>query len=224
MKRFFILAVAIICQWYCFAQNDSARVEFFEEQIRHRQEIVEFNAPRPQQLADAARSLENSNVVYDPSYVKLEYPNGDVSDNRGVCTDLVIRAFRKAWDWDLQKSIYEFQLEQYPDRTPDRNIDHRRVRNLMEFFDVYFDMTQLYNQYPDKYRKGNIIIWDLGGGQLHIGICVADDMIIHNICCGQVIEPMYMQEKVIRNYSFAPDFHREVIKEYTEKLRQMQNQ
>ncbi len=90
----------------------------------------------------------------------------------------------------------------------------------MEFFDIYFDTAQLYNTHENEYRKGNIIIWDLGGGQLHISICVANDTIIHNICCGQVIEPMYMQDKVIRNYSFEPDFHRTIMNGY---MRQLEN-
>ena len=134
---------------------------------------------------------------------------------------MIIRAFRKAWGWDLQKTIYEFQKEQFPDRKLDRNIDHRRVRNLMEFFDIYFDTAQLYNTHENEYRKGNIIIWDLGGGQLHIGICVANDTIIHNICCGQVIEPMYMQDRVIRNYSFEPDFHRTIMNGFLRQLEEL---
>ena len=192
--------------------------EALQELIDVRKKSIETFMSYPQQLADAARSLENPNVVYDPSYVKIAYPNGDVAADHGVCTDVIIRAFRKAWGWDLQKTIYEFQKEQFPDRKLDRNIDHRRVRNLMEFFDIYFDTAQLYNTHKNEYRKGNIIIWDLGGGQLHIGICVANDTIIHNICCGQVIEPMYMQDRVIRNYSFEPDFHRTIMNGYMRQL------
>lgn len=195
--------------------------EALQDLINVRQKSIEFYKSYPQQLADAARSLENPNVVYDPSYVRIAYPNGDVAADHGVCTDVVIRAFRKAWGWDLQKNIYEFQKEQFPDRKLDSNIDHRRVRSLMEFFDAYFDMTQLYNTHKNEYRKGNIIIWNLGGGQLHIGICVANDTIIHNICCGQVIEPMYMQDKVIRNYSFEPDFHRTVMNGYMRQLKDL---
>lgn len=198
------------------AQNNNK--EALQDLINVRQKSIEFYKSYPQQLADAARSLENPSVVYDPSFVKIAYPNGDVAADHGVCTDVIIRAFRKAWDWDLQKTIYEFQKEQFPDRKLDRNIDHRRVRNLMEFFDIFFDTAQLYNTHENEYRKGNIIIWDLGGGQLHIGICVANDTIIHNICCGQVIEPMYMQDRVIRNYSFEPDFHRTIMNGYMRQL------
>ena len=220
MKKCYIIFF-LIAPLYLFAQ-DSLRNQQIQELIDVRQESIEHFAPYSQQLADAARSLENPNVIYDPSYVKLPYPNGDIPADRGVCTDVVIRAFRKAWNWDLQKTIYEFQKDQFPDRKLDRNIDHRRVRNLMEFFDLYFDVAQLYNMHKNEYRKGNIIIWDLGGGQLHIGICVANDTIIHNICCGQVIEPMYMLDKVIRNYSFEPDHHRIVMESYMHQLNNKQ--
>ena len=213
-KILFVLSLLVSLGIYAQNSNEEA----LQDLINVRQKSIEFYKSYPQQLADAARSLENPNVVYDPSYVRIAYPNGDVASDHGVCTDVVIRAFRKALGWDLQKTIYEFQKEQFPNRKLDRNIDHRRVRNLMEFFDAYFDMTQLYNTYENEYRKGNIIIWDLGGGQLHIGICVANDTIIHNICCGQVIEPMYMQDRVIRNYSFEPDFHRTIMNGYMRQL------
>ena len=218
MRRF-VLLLSLIISIGAFSQ-DSAKEQLLDL-INAREKSIKFYESYPQQLAGAARSLEDPSVVYDPSYVKLTYPNGDVPADRGVCTDVVIRAFRKAWDWDLQKTIYEFQKEQFPDHKLDRNIDHRRVRNLMEFFDTYFDMTQLYNTHENEYRKGNIVIWDLGGGQLHIGICVADDTIIHNICCGQAIEPMYMKEKVIRNYTFEPDFHRHIMNGFKRKLEEL---
>ena len=141
MRRF-VLLLSLIISIGAFSQ-DSAKEQLLDL-INAREKSIKFYESYPQQLADAARSLEDPSVVYDPSYVKLTYPNGDVPADRGVCTDVVIRAFRKAWDWDLQKTIYEFQKEQFPDRKLDRNIDHRRVRNLMEFFDTYFDMTQLY--------------------------------------------------------------------------------
>ena len=63
----------------------------------------------PAILADSASALEDHSVVYDPSYRQIPYPNGDVPKNVGVCTDVVVRAFRKAFGWDLQKSVYEFR-------------------------------------------------------------------------------------------------------------------
>ena len=151
----------------------------------------------PNILADSAKTLADNTVVYDPSYRQIPYLNGDVPPKIGVCTDVVIRAFRKAFNWDLQKSIYEFRkAKKQPTNT---NIDHRRVKNLMAYYD---EVKQLRNDKGGKFRKGNIVIWDLGNGKLHIGILVEDDVIIHNICCGQEVEPMYMQDKVIRNYTW----------------------
>lgn len=167
----------------------------------------------PTMLADSARALEDHNVKYDPSYRQIPYPNGDVPQNIGVCTDIIIRAFRKAFGWDLQKSICQYRkARKLPTNT---NIDHRRVKNLMPYFD---QVKELKNNTSAPYKKGNIIIWNLGNGQLHIGICVDDNVIIHNICCGQVVEPMYMQEKVIRNYSWnCPELKELSIKELYNK-------
>lgn len=148
-------------------------------------------------LADSARALEDTTIVYSPAYWVIPYPNGDVPAKTGACTDVVVRAFRKAFNWDLQKSIYEYRkARKLPTNT---NIDHRRVKNLMPYFD---NVKFLRNDKGGKYLKGNIIVWNIGNGQMHIGICVDDDVIIHNICCGQEIEPMYMKEKVVRNYTW----------------------
>lgn len=169
----------------------------------------------PNILADSAKNLADNTVVYDPSYRQIPYPNGDVSPKIGVCTDVVVRAFRKAFNWDLQKSIYEFRkAKKQPTNT---NIDHRRVRNLMAYFD---EVKQLRNDKEGKYRKGNIVVWNLGNGQLHIGILVEDDVIIHNICCGQEVEPMYMQDKVIRNYTWrCPELEGLSPKEFYDKYK-----
>lgn len=95
----------------------------------------------PEKLSDAAILLTKDEVDYDPSYIAIPYPNGDVPKNKGVCTDVVIRAYRKL-NIDLQKEVHEdlkanFSL--YPNlkkwglKNPDTNIDHRRVPNLEVF-------------------------------------------------------------------------------------------
>ncbi len=187
MKKLLLVIVAIVCTCNAVqAQNNVA-----------------------EHLANVAQTLEDPSVVYDPSYVRLSYPNGDVPATQGVCTDVVIRAFRKAFGWDLQKSIYEFRKAK--GQATDRNIDHRRVKSLRPYFDSLVAQGILVKvPKAGPYQKGNIIIWDLGA-QEHIGICVDDDVIIHNICCGQVIEDMYMQDIVIRNYRFAPNITFEQI-------------
>jgi uncharacterized protein YijF (DUF1287 family) len=97
-----------------------------------------------QQLAEAARTQVGITTSYDPNFTRLSYPNGDVSRSTGVCADVVIRAFRDALAIDLQKLVHEDMLkhfDEYPsrrvrsERSPDANIDHRRVLNLQAYFE-----------------------------------------------------------------------------------------
>ena len=151
------------------------------------------------QLAGAALELTSQKVTYDPAYVRISYPNGDVPADRGVCTDVIIRAYRKL-GIDLQKEVHEdirdnFSL--YPKSwgltRPDKNIDHRRVPNLMVFFTRQGEVKPVTTKAHD-YLPGDIICWDLGGGVTHIGI-VANrkstdgkrHLIVHNIGAGQVL-------------------------------------
>lgn len=146
-----------------------------------------------QDIVRAARKQIGITKEYDPSYEKLAYPNGDVAVYKGVCSDVVIRALRKV-GIDLQKEIKESILrspKQYKNywgcSMPDSNIDHRRVPNLLTYFRIRG--WELKNNIPTK--PGDLIIWKLPNGQLHIGI-VSDKfrhdklypLIIHNICCG----------------------------------------
>lgn len=91
-------------------------------------------------LSDAAVRLTEDRVQYDPSYFVIEYPNGDVPADKGVCTDVIIRSYRKL-GIDLQKLVHEDMKQNfgvYPNdwklKKPDKNIDHRRVPNLRTFF------------------------------------------------------------------------------------------
>ncbi len=95
---------------------------------------------RAVKLSDAAIALTKQKVIYDPAYFSIPYPNGDVPLGKGVCTDVVIRAYRKSLDIDLQKEVHldmKSNFVLYPKnwgrKTTDRNIDHRRVYNLMFF-------------------------------------------------------------------------------------------
>lgn len=98
-------------------------------------------AQTAQSIVEAARSQIGVTVSYDPAYTSMDYPMGDVPRNRGVCTDVIIRALRESIGMDLQKLIHEDMKENfdsYPKkwglRRPDRNIDHRRVPNLRTYF------------------------------------------------------------------------------------------
>lgn len=167
-----------------------------------------------QKLSDAGLSIVNPAIVYDPAYVKLKYPGGDVPANTGVCTDVVIRAYRKL-GIDLQKEVHEdmktnFGL--YPKnwgrKTPDSNIDHRRVPNLMVFFGRKGTKKPMTKNAAD-YLPGDIVCWDLNGRQLHIGLIVnkkSSDgkryLIVHNIGSGQVVEDILFAWKIIGHYSY----------------------
>lgn len=165
-------------------------------------------------LADSALTLTRQHVTYDAAYRVIPYPNGDVPDDKGVCTDVVIRAYRKL-GIDLQKEVHEdmkanFGL--YPKNwglsTTDKNIDHRRVPNLMTFFSRK-GSTKKITDNPSDYVPGDIVCWNLGGGITHIGIVSnkrsTDNKrfkIIHNIGAGQVLEDCLFDFKIIGHYSY----------------------
>jgi len=162
-------------------------------------------------LVRAARSQVGATRFYDPAYVRLAYPGGDVPFTRGVCTDVVIRALRTQ-GIDLQQRIHEDRLahpERYPSRwrglAADRNIDHRRVPNQMVWFDRQGWRQPITMQAAD-YRPGDIVAWDLGRGILHIGI-VSDrtthdriPLILHNIGSGTQEENLLFDYEIIGHY------------------------
>ncbi len=165
-------------------------------------------------LADSAFVLTTQRVKYDPAYFQLTYPNGDVPADKGVCTDVVIRAYRKL-GIDLQKEVHEdmkanFSL--YPKKwgltKPDKNIDHRRVPNLMTYFSR-FGTVKSNSSDPVDYMPGDIVCWDLGRGLTHIGIVSnkrSQDgkryLIVHNIGAGQVLEDCLFSFKIIGHYTY----------------------
>ncbi|TRX65814.1 DUF1287 domain-containing protein [Carboxylicivirga sp. M1479] len=165
------------------------------------------------QLADSTLTLTKQKVTYDPTYYRLDYPNGDVPANRGVCTDVVIRAYRKL-GIDLQQLVHEdmkAHFDVYPKNwglsRPDNNIDHRRVPNLMTFF-TRFGKSLAITQNKEDYQPGHIVCWNLGSGLTHIGIVVKQKMadgrhlIVHNIGAGQVLQDCLFDYKIIGHYTY----------------------
>jgi len=163
-------------------------------------------------LSDAALELTKDKVVYDPVYYRIAYPNGDIPKGKGVCTDVVIRAYRKL-GIDLQKEVHtdmSANFAKYPKnwgrKSPDSNIDHRRVPNLMTFF-TRFGVVKPKSMNPNDYLAGDIVCWDLGRGITHIGIVVDKKqngipLIVHNIGRGQVLENSLFQFKIIGHYRY----------------------
>ena len=163
-------------------------------------------------LSDAAIERTQHTVRYDPKYVAIPYPNGDVPDDTGVCTDEVIRSYR-ALGVDLQKEVHEdmvANLKLYPTktRTRDKNIAHRRVPNLMVFFGRKGELLPL-SKRDEDYAPGEVVAWDLGGGITHIGIVVNDKsrdgkryLIVHNIGAGPQMEDVLFAWKIIGHYRY----------------------
>lgn len=151
---------------------------------------------------------------YDPSYTQLDYPGGDVSANTGVCSDVLVRAFRTV-GIDLQKTVHEDMVRSfssYPTRwglkRPDSNIDHRRVPNLMTYFARQGKSVPITDN-RDDYLPGDIVSWDLGGGIDHIGI-VTDMwsesekrcLIVHNIGAGARVEDVLFAWRITGHYRY----------------------
>src|SRR6516164_7423931 len=120
-------------------------------------------------LAAAAVERTHHTVRYDPAYVRIPYPNGDVPAGTGVCTDEIIRSYR-AVGVDLQKEVHEDMAQNlsayphtyrgHPVRHTDSNIDHRRVPNLMVFFQRHGESLPITNEAGD-YKPGDLVTWDL---------------------------------------------------------------
>jgi uncharacterized protein YijF (DUF1287 family) len=176
-------------------------------------------APQPARvdgpaLVIAAREQVGVTTSYDSRYRKIAYPGGDVEPTTGVCSDVVIRSFRKL-GIDLQRSVHEDMQQDfraYPQswglRGPDTNIDHRRVPNLMKFFDRIGKSRPISSSSAD-YLPGDIVAWNLGGGVTHIGV-VSDKktmisrtpLIIHNIGAGVKEEDVLFSYKIIGHYRY----------------------
>lgn len=166
-------------------------------------------------LVAAAIERTHHVVTYDPGYVAIGYPGGDVPANSGVCSDEVIRAYR-ALGIDLQKQVHEdiehnsslYPLARWKQKLPDRNIDHRRVANLMVFFSRKGERVPISARAED-YQPGDLVTWDLGmGGAIHIGIVVDQkaasgrSMIVHNVGAGPKMEDVLFAWKIIGHYRY----------------------
>lgn len=165
-------------------------------------------------LAQASLELTEQQVVYDPTYFSIKYPGGDVPAGKGVCTDVVVRAYRKL-GIDLQKEVHEdmkANFSKYPKnwglKGTDKNIDHRRVPNLMVFFKRFGETKAITNNGAD-YLPGDIVSWDLGSGLKHIGMVSAKKtadgqrfLIVHNIGGGQVLSDCLFEFTIIGHYRY----------------------
>ena len=162
------------------------------------------------------------NIKYDGSY-----PNGDVPQNIGVCTDVIIRAYRNLGT-DLQMLVHEDMASNfavYPSNriwglnSPDKNIDHRRVPNLQTFFKRH-GVTLTNSNNKKDYAVGDIVTWMLPGNLPHIGIVIdkvspitGNPMIVHNIGEGPKIDDMIFDYKITGHYRYEPPKYSESNKQ-----------
>lgn len=163
-------------------------------------------------LVGAALSQVGRTTKYDPAYVRLKYPGGDVPIDRGVCTDVVVRAFR-AVGVDLQEAVHQDMVRnfavypRYGNARADSNIDHRRVRNLEKFFARIGASAPVSHNEAD-YLPGDIVMWDVGG-LAHTGLVTASTaegtnrpLIVHNIGWGTQEEDVLFEYRVTNHFRF----------------------
>jgi uncharacterized protein len=168
-------------------------------------------------LIAAAESQVGRTVRYDPAYVRLDYPMGDIPEEGGVCTDVVIRAYRSAHNIDLQQLVHEDMRKafaSYPKtwglRRPDRNIDHRRVPNLERFL-ARKDLDLPVTANGADYRPGDLVTQRLPGNLPHIAIVThrpADGgthpLVVHNVGAGARIEDRLFEFPIVGHFRFPP--------------------
>ena len=171
-------------------------------------------SPQLKQMLDGAIAQAGVTTEYDPAYVALEYPGGDVPEKTGVCSDVVVRAFRKA-GIDLQKEVHEDMQAarssystKWGSNAPDKNIDHRRVLNLMRYFERQGKSLPISDD-ADDYKPGDIVAWELSSGVDHIGIVtnmMSDSdgrlLIVHNIGAGTRIEDVLLDWTIKGHYRY----------------------
>jgi uncharacterized protein YijF (DUF1287 family) len=170
--------------------------------------------PLPQRLVEAGYAQVGVTLGYDPSYRRIPFPGGDVPESTGVCSDVVIRAYR-AVGIDLQALVNQDMRKDflaYPRiwhmAHPDPNIDHRRVPNLATFFRRHGQSLPVTAE-PRDYRPGDVVTWQLSGGLAHIGL-VADryengnPLMIHNIGEGVRVEDVLFAFTITGHFRYRP--------------------
>ena len=171
-----------------------------------------------EKLVNAAIERTYHKVTYDGSYRRIAFPFGDVPNDRGVCTDVVIRAYRKLGidlqrrvNDDMRQRFYEYpSYKKWGLLKPDTNIDHRRVPNLRSFFAKNGVNLPITNNAND-YQPGDIVTWDISPNLPHIGIVTnliswdsKRPVIAHNIGKGPKLEDILFKLKITGHYRYLP--------------------
>lgn len=174
-----------------------------------------------QEIVDHAKWQTTQDVTYDGSYVKLDYPNGDVASDKGVCTDVIVRAYR-AVGIDLQQLIHEdmvYDLKAYnrlyQTEYIDKSIDHRRTQNIQSFL-TRQGAKQPVTQVGSDYHPGDIVFWKTYTG--HVGIVIDEKVpgtnrhyIVHNNGRGPVKQDYLFRLAIIDHYRWDPKSNQELL-------------
>lgn len=210
MSRIYLPLLILILFLNCKKAENQSLTEKFSEP-----ELLKNPTSFEEKLSNAALSIIDPTIAYTPDYFSIRYPNGDVPKNKGVCTDVVIRAYRKL-GIDLQKEVHEDMkpnFSQYPTRwglkKTDTNIDHRRVPNLEVFFSRKGKKLEVSDD-ADDYKVGEIVTWMINGKLPHIGIVThkkSEDgkrpLIVHNVGGGQVLEDCLFRYTIVGHFKYG---------------------
>jgi uncharacterized protein YijF (DUF1287 family) len=209
-----ILALGLLLTPACQQQIARSKPLKPPEQQTETRALPANSSPTLKLLIDGTVDQVGKTTSYDPSYQRIEYPNGDVPLETGVCSDVVVRAFRKG-GIDLQKDVHEDMkgnFSAYPTRWglkgTDVNIDHRRVPNLQTYF-TRKGKSLVTTSGSENFLPGDIVTWDLGGGVDHVGLVVnvwskptQRYLIVHNIGSGTMMEDVLFSWKITGHYRY----------------------
>jgi uncharacterized protein YijF (DUF1287 family) len=170
-----------------------------------------------ERLVAAAVERTGHAVRYDGAYRRIPYPGGDVPEDVGVCTDLVVRAYRSGLALDLQRLVHEDMVVAFADypalwglRSPDPSIDHRRVPNLETFLRRRGAVLPISSD-AGAYRSGDLVTWRLPRNLPHIGIVSdrrtpdgARPLVVHNIGLGPRLEDTLFGFRIVGHFRYLP--------------------
>jgi uncharacterized protein len=215
MKRMICVLLLLALPFAATACQQVARMAGAPSVAGSSRASTPISSPVLQKVVGDAIAQTDYTIYYDQSYVRLDYPGGDVPLDRGACSDVIVRAFRKG-GVDLQKEIHEDMTRSfaaYPQKwglaRPDANIDHRRVPNLMTYFARRGKALTLSRNAPD-YLPGDVVAWDLGLGTTHIGLVTnilseasaGGYQVAHNIGSGVKVEDVLLRWEIIGHYRY----------------------
>lgn len=198
----------------CQSHYPSTRFKAPSPPVSSSKPLSDTASPELKQLIESAVAQTKVTTGYDPSYTGIDYPGGDVAPETGVCSDVIVRGFRKA-GIDLQKEVHEDMGEawaEYPKKWGaagrDKNIDHRRVLNLTTYFNRKNKSLPITTN-RDDYKPGDIVAWKLSEGVEHIGVVVNEwseqskgYLIVHNIGAGARLEDVLFAWEIIGHYRY----------------------